>query len=113
MVPWTYPKSNSNYDDAYRLMSKRGAKIGSRKRPRIDRSVSRKDNRKYIMFKCNDCSHTFFKKFLPSPNEQYVQHLCINRKISTRRLEVKAKSCIIIQHTESSCIELVHKSNIK
>ena len=47
------------------------------------------------------------KKFLPPPNEQYTQHLCVNKKTSTRKFGVKAKSCTI-SHAGKFRIERVN-----
>ena len=42
-----------------------------------------------------------------APNEEFVQHLCVDSKTSTRKCGVMDKTCLV-SHPGKSCIERIN-----
>ena len=103
MMPWSEPQSSTKYDDGFRTENNT-----LNEQSEVPRKKRRKEekNRNFILFKCNDCGRTFCRKPLLPPNSKYLQHICVDKKVSTRRFGNKAKSCTFV-HTGLNCIEKV------
>ena len=109
-MPWSEPPSSAKYDDAFRTednaLNEQFEVPRKKRRKESKKSFCTDKVRNFVLFKCNDCGRTFCRKPLPSPNSKYVQHICVDKKVQTRRFGNKAKTCTFV-HPGLNCIEKV------
>jgi len=64
---------------------------------------------RHVFFKCHDCKKAFWKKALAPPRDNFVQHFCLNDKISTRRFGAGCRTCTQ-NHGDLPCVMKISKA---